>query len=303
MGEGISNGVASDIVNGILVTFFVAMALVSHFRCMTTQPGFIPKNYESLEEKNLSKRFQKLITERESIYQSGLVRKLQREGKEQSEAMQIAQEQAQKEIMKKIEETNSMANSQGHLEDAGTIQDKELKSSYLINEQDTQEDQSNSKAIVNREAGSYSINRRSESDNQFTFDKRVFEHGRTSSDMSNRFSISLKVRRNTYVDKIVEKKCYKCNSIKPPTAHHCANCDHCVAYMDHHCPWVNNCVGLYTQKLFVLFNFYSLISIIYAITLNLTHGFDKLRNHSTKYGLNAKIEMNFADFMQVTDSY
>jgi hypothetical protein len=65
-------------------------------------------------------------------------------------------------------------------------------------------------------------------------------------------------RRNTYVDKIIMKKCYKCNSVKPPHAHHCPNCGNCVAYMDHHCPWVNNCVGLYTQKLFVLFNFYTL---------------------------------------------
>lgn len=108
----------------------------------------------------------------------------------------------------------------------------------------------------------------------------------------------LQVRRNTYVDKIIEKKCHKCKSIKPPTAHHCTNCNHCVAYMDHHCPWVNNCVGIYTQKLFVLFNFYTLISIIYALTLHLTHGYDKLKNHSSIYGDNTRIEMNFVDFLQ-----
>ena len=96
-------------------------------------------------------------------------------------------------------------------------------------------------------------------------------------------------RRNTYVDKIIMKKCYKCNSVKPPHAHHCANCGNCVAYMDHHCPWVNNCVGLYTQKLFVLFNFYTLLgnyyspltllAIIYALTINLYYGLAKLRQY------------------------
>lgn len=49
-----------------------------------------------------------------------------------------------------------------------------------------------------------------------------------------------------YLDKILSKKCKKCNSIKPPKSHHCSTCKRCVARMDHHCPWVNNCVGFYT---------------------------------------------------------
>lgn len=108
----------------------------------------------------------------------------------------------------------------------------------------------------------------------------------------------LHLKRNTYVDKILERKCYKCNSIRPPLAHHCVNCGGCIAFMDHHCPWVNNCVGIYTQKLFVLFNFYTMICIIYSLTLNLTHGFDKLRNHAAIYGANTQVDMTFADFMQ-----
>lgn len=37
--------------------------------------------------------------------------------------------------------------------------------------------------------------------------------------------------------------------------------------MDHHCPWINNCVGLYTQKVFLLFNGYGIISLSYSLGL------------------------------------
>ena len=57
---------------------------------MTTEPGFLPKGYETLDERNLSHRFFKLIKERESMHQNVLSRKLQREGKDPSEADEIA---------------------------------------------------------------------------------------------------------------------------------------------------------------------------------------------------------------------
>ena len=80
------------------------------------------------------------------------------------------------------------------------------------------------------------------------------------------------IRRNTAVDRIVEKQCYTCNALMPPYVHHCSTCGKCVVFLDHHCPWVNNCVGFYTQKLFFLFNFYGLITLAYSI-VSLTRNF------------------------------
>lgn len=77
----------------------------------------------------------------------------------------------------------------------------------------------------------------------------------------------MSTRRNTVVDRVVEKQCYTCQSLMPPYVFHCSTCKKCVAYMDHHCPWVNNCVGFYTQKMFFLFNLYALITMAYSIAV------------------------------------
>jgi len=61
--------------------------------------------------------------------------------------------------------------------------------------------------------------------------------------------------------------CAKCESFRPPRAHHCRICHRCVRKMDHHCPWVNNCVGEFNQKYFLQFLFYVGILSLYSIGL------------------------------------
>ena len=48
--------------------------------------------------------------------------------------------------------------------------------------------------------------------------------------------------------------------------------------MDHHCRWVNNCVGFYTQKLFVLFLMYAIITFTYSIVLIATQVYNDLED-------------------------
>ncbi|ULU13976.1 hypothetical protein L3Y34_016471 [Caenorhabditis briggsae] len=59
--------------------------------------------------------------------------------------------------------------------------------------------------------------------------------------------------------------CTRCDSLRPPRAHHCRVCKRCIRKMDHHCPWVNNCVGELNQKWFLQFIFYVGISSLYSL--------------------------------------
>ncbi|XP_078491793.1 palmitoyltransferase ZDHHC3 isoform X2 [Ciona intestinalis] len=64
--------------------------------------------------------------------------------------------------------------------------------------------------------------------------------------------------------------CQRCETYRPPRAHHCKICRRCVRRMDHHCPWVNNCIGEMNQKYFIQFLFYTALLCIYALILNIS---------------------------------
>ncbi|XP_053331071.1 palmitoyltransferase ZDHHC3-like [Spea bombifrons] len=61
--------------------------------------------------------------------------------------------------------------------------------------------------------------------------------------------------------------CNRCETYRPPRAHHCRICHRCIRRMDHHCPWINNCVGELNQKYFIQFLFYTGLTSLYAMCL------------------------------------
>ncbi|NWJ03910.1 ZDHC3 Palmitoyltransferase, partial [Crypturellus undulatus] len=61
--------------------------------------------------------------------------------------------------------------------------------------------------------------------------------------------------------------CSRCETYRPPRAHHCRVCHRCVRRMDHHCPWIDNCVGELNQKYFIQFLFYTGLASVYAAGL------------------------------------
>lgn len=61
--------------------------------------------------------------------------------------------------------------------------------------------------------------------------------------------------------------CTRCETYRPPRAHHCRICKRCIRRMDHHCPWINNCVGERNQKFFLQFLVYVALMAIYSVSL------------------------------------
>lgn len=53
--EGMQAGNWWDYAHFCIFQYHVALIYFSHFRCMTTEPGVIPKNYEELDIKLMSK--------------------------------------------------------------------------------------------------------------------------------------------------------------------------------------------------------------------------------------------------------
>ncbi|CAD7078912.1 unnamed protein product [Hermetia illucens] len=61
--------------------------------------------------------------------------------------------------------------------------------------------------------------------------------------------------------------CTRCETYRPPRAHHCRICKRCIRRMDHHCPWINNCVGERNQKYFLQFLVYVGVLALYSVAL------------------------------------
>ncbi|XP_065206706.1 palmitoyltransferase ZDHHC7-like [Planococcus citri] len=61
--------------------------------------------------------------------------------------------------------------------------------------------------------------------------------------------------------------CTRCETYRPPRAHHCRICQRCIRRMDHHCPWINNCVGELNQRFFIQFLMYAGVLTIYTLLL------------------------------------
>jgi hypothetical protein len=54
--------------------------------------------------------------------------------------------------------------------------------------------------------------------------------------------------------------CSYCVRWKVERSHHCKQCGRCVLKMDHHCPWVANCIGFKNHKFFCLLIIYGLLT-------------------------------------------
>lgn len=54
-------------------------------------------------------------------------------------------------------------------------------------------------------------------------------------------------------EKVYTQFCKKCETFKPPRAHHCEKCNVCFFRMDHHCDLLATCIHFHNQKFFIIF--------------------------------------------------
>ncbi|KAG4074080.1 hypothetical protein HA402_014285 [Bradysia odoriphaga] len=78
---------------------------------------------------------------------------------------------------------------------------------------------------------------------------------------------SLETSKKTDMEREEWTVCTRCETYRPPRAHHCRICKRCIRKLDHHCPWINNCVGERNQKYFLQFLVYVGILAIYSVAL------------------------------------
>jgi len=59
--------------------------------------------------------------------------------------------------------------------------------------------------------------------------------------------------------------CNTCHAFKPDRAYHCSQCNKCILRFDHHCPWTGHCIGNRNHKIFYVFLFWVVITLIFNI--------------------------------------
>jgi len=59
--------------------------------------------------------------------------------------------------------------------------------------------------------------------------------------------------------------CHRCKCGRPPTAHHCRACGHCVQALDHHCVFIHTCVGAGNHRQFIVFLFWVIVGVGYCM--------------------------------------
>jgi len=79
LAEDLKEAEGSAYANLIFFTIFSLLALYSHFQCVKTNPGVLPREYEQIDDHNLPRQFGKLLRERESMHEAMEKRKAERQ--------------------------------------------------------------------------------------------------------------------------------------------------------------------------------------------------------------------------------
>ncbi|KAL5104087.1 putative palmitoyltransferase ZDHHC24 [Taenia crassiceps] len=75
--------------------------------------------------------------------------------------------------------------------------------------------------------------------------------------------------------------CLRCETVRPPRAHHCSQCDVCVLRFDHHCTYLAQCVGHANMVYFIRLLFHLAFACCLASIFNVPYAFHLIYHNWT----------------------
>ena len=249
--EGLQEGDSSAIIQWIIFQYHCFMIFWSHFKCMTTPAGHLPKQVSKLNLNLLPSDLQhkiKQIAARCQMLQVAI---------EEDSQKEPAERKTRESLNSTDINDNDVNNEDADDEEKGMIKAPNNGQMYV--------DERQYQTILGKVEGQDLEDVCSEGSIVI---KEIEEEKRIEID----YQDNLLKAEIKFIDQLLGNKCKKCESVKAPKSHHCSICKTCVARMDHHCPWVNNCVGCDNQKFFLQFLIYVFLGSFHALALMTLQG-------------------------------
>ena len=270
--------------------FNVSIVLIvwSHFKCMTTNPGCVPKSVKKLSYKRMPTHLQNIIKQ-VGLRAKHLATSLTSGKNQNKTVIELVDQRDLGKLVKGAESTSEQSDEDAVSKQPGDVSSSDVRSlaRLMRSAVKTKDGRGEAQVAIDKE-GKIRFDRRTydldnyseilevvddfdiknlnaEAKKDFMQVSYATANDAKSEELAIKYADNLAKEELALLESWLLRKCASCKCIKLPSSHHCSTCQRCIARMDHHCPWVNNCVGYYNRKSFLLFLFYTLIGSVQAL--------------------------------------